>query len=146
MSLQDSKGLAQPLRVLIVDDEPITRSLVAKKVALLNVETCEAEDGAAAWQVLHDQDIHLAIIDLEMPHLDGFELLQCMRGHPRTRHIPAIVLTWREDKKSIERALSAGATSFLAKPLNWTLFGDHIRHVMGVARMAEAARAVSQVA
>lgn len=132
--MSNDEGVSRPAvpHVLVVDDEEITRSLVVSKVALLRVATLEAADGSEAWRVMLQRDISLAIVDLEMPNLDGVELLRCMRGHPRTRHIPVIVLTWRDDKSAIESALAAGATSYLTKPLNWALFGDHIRHVLGI--------------
>ncbi len=120
--------------VLIVDDESMTRSLVSKKVALLKANAIEAEDGVEAWELLQKNSVRLAIVDLEMPNMDGFELLQRMRSNPRTQQIPAIVLTSHEDTASIEEALAAGATSYLQKPLNWGLFGDHIALILRLSQ------------
>ena len=131
-----------PIRVLVADDEPITRFLTASKLARLNGHVLEAEDGLSAWDLLLSQPCQLAVIDLEMPKLDGFGLIQCVRGHPKTRHLPIVVLTSRDDKEAIERALIAGATSYLIKPLNWKLFGHHIGHLLELGR--EAVRGVRE--
>ncbi|HZA02405.1 MAG TPA: response regulator [Hyphomicrobiaceae bacterium] len=132
----------EPIRVLVADDEPITRFLTASKLARLNGHVLEAEDGLSAWDLLLSQPCQLAVIDLEMPKLDGFGLIQCVRGHPNTKHLPIVVLTSRDDKEAIERALIAGATSYLIKPLNWKLFGHHIGHLLELGR--EAARGVRE--
>lgn len=120
--------------VLIVDDDAITRTLVAEKIANLDVHTAEAEDGEKAWELLKTQSYDLAIIDLEMPNMDGFELIQIMRSNPLTSRIPVIVLTGREDRPAIEQVLLAGATSYLPKPLNWAAFGTHIADVLEASK------------
>src|SRR5205814_2078537 len=67
---------------------------------------------------------------------NGVELIKDMRGHPALKHIPIIVLTANESRGGLENALTAGATSFLLKPLNWSAFGEHIRHVLELAYRA----------
>ena len=57
-----------------------------------------------------------------MPELDGFELISHLRNDPRTVDLPVIVVTGRHDKQAIEDAFSSGATTFVTKPVNWTLF------------------------
>ena len=118
--------------VLVVDDEPVERTVVSVRVAALGATVEEADDGATALRALLDGDFSAAIIDLEMPGLDGFELIGCIRGHPKLRHMPIIVLSGREDVRSVQNALQAGATSYLIKPLNWLAFGDHIRSTLGL--------------
>lgn len=116
--------------VLVADDDTFSRAMAMSKVAALDVNLLEAEDGDKAMTILQDTKVDLVIVDLEMPVVDGFMLLGCVRGHPRLKHIPVVVLTGREDREAMAQALSAGATSFLHKPLNWTAFGDHIRHLI----------------
>jgi CheY-like chemotaxis protein len=127
MTGQDS---ASRPTVLVADDDAFSRSMAVGRLASLNVTVLEAEDGDQAVGLLQTTKIDLAIVDLEMPVVDGFMLLGVIRGHPRLRHIPVVVLTGREDREAMAKALSSGATSFLQKPLNWTAFGDHIRHLI----------------
>ncbi len=121
--------------VLVVDDDPFSRTVVARKLkALANV--IEAEDGHDALCRMQGVRIDLAIVDLEMPRFNGLDLIKCMRGMPSLKHIPIIVLTANETRGGLEGALMGGATSFLLKPLNWSAFGEHIRHVLELAYRA----------
>jgi CheY-like chemotaxis protein len=117
-------------RVLIVDDDPFARVVVSKRIEQLGAEVVRAADGVEALDVLKSGTFDLAVVDLEMPRLDGYELLGCIRGLPVLKHLPVIVLTGRDDRASLERALTCGATSLLIKPLNWLAFSAHIEHLM----------------
>lgn len=121
------RGLAS---VLVVDDEVITRSLLVSKFAQQNVKATEAEDGEQAIKILEAKAFDLAIVDLEMPNVDGYELLQIMRANPRTADMPVVVLSCREDKPAIDGAIAAGATSYMAKPIDWKTFGEHVARAM----------------
>src|SRR5262249_44261188 len=132
---QESGGIMRRPSVLIVDDDAFSRSVVAKKVAML-ADVVDAEDGFDGLAHLQSRAFDLAIVDLEMPNFDGFDLIKAVRGHPALKHIPIIVLTANESRSALEGALTAGATSFLLKPLNWRAFGEHIRHVMELAYRA----------
>ena len=129
---QEQAPLAAAARpvVLVADDDAFSRGMAVSRLNALDVTVVEAENGEKAMHLLQEKKIDLAIIDLEMPVIDGFMLLGCIRGHPRLKHIPVVVLTGREDREAMAQALSNGATSFLQKPLNWTAFGDHIRHLI----------------
>ena len=116
--------------VLVVDDDQFSRTMAASRLATLDVHLVEAVNGDDAMAMLRHLNVDLAIVDLEMPGSDGFALLGCIRGHPRLKHIPVVVLTGREDREAMVQALSNGATSFLQKPLNWAAFRDHIRHLI----------------
>ena len=130
-------------RVLIVDDDPFSRTAVAKKVQQLRATTLEAEDGMKAFAFLRREQIDLAIIDLEMPVMNGLELLGCIRGAPRLKHLPVLVLTAAEDRVSLERALQCGATSLMIKPLNWAAFSSHIEHILFLSMAGRALSAQS---
>jgi diguanylate cyclase (GGDEF)-like protein len=121
--------------VLVVDDDAFSRAVVSRKVAKLS-DVVEAEDGLEALARMQSTVFDLAIIDLEMPNFNGLDLIRCVRGHPTLKHIPIIVLTGNESRSALEGALTAGATSFLLKPLNWSAFGEHICHVLHLAYRA----------
>jgi CheY-like chemotaxis protein len=123
-------------RVLIVDDDPFARVVVAKRIEQLGADVVRAADGVEALDALKSGTFDLAVVDLEMPRLDGYELLGCIRGLPMLKHLPVIVLTGRDDRASLERALTCGATSFLIKPLNWLAFSAHIEHLMHLSKAA----------
>ncbi len=128
----------KPLRVLVADDDPIVRSLIRSKIGVAG-DVVEAADGLEAWQLISKEVFQLALVDLEMPNLDGFTLIQCIRSHPATRHIPIIVVTCRNDHSALQRALEAGASSYMTKPLTWSMFNAHVKHLLRLSATAEAA-------
>lgn len=139
---QSSNSVAiRTCRVLVVDDDPIMRAVVPKRLLRLNCTSELAEDGRAAWDLARAKDFDLAIVDLDMPNIDGLTLIQCLRAFPATRHIPIVVCTTREDSADMQNALAAGASSYLLKPVNWPLFEPHIAQLLAASRAAKDARA-----
>lgn len=132
-------------RALIADDDPIMRSLMRARLALLVDEVVEAVDGIEAWQRLTSEAFNVAIVDLNMPNINGTTLIQCVRGHPRTRHMPIVVVTSCSDRSSIDQTMAAGASAFMTKPLAWNVFTSHIEHLMRMSTAsAQAERGLSR--
>jgi signal transduction histidine kinase len=117
-------------RVLAVDDDSILLEVMTQQFAALGWDVAAAENGRAALAVLARENLDLAVIDLSMPELDGFGLLQQLRQNPRTGDLPAIVCTSHNDSEAVERAYRLGASSFLTKPINWPQFLHHAQFVM----------------
>ena len=134
----------KPVRVLVADDDAVFRSLVASNLAGRTDVVREAEDGQRAWELLLGETFELALIDLSMPGIDGFALIRCIRSHPRTRHLPIVVVTSTADPAAVKRALEAGATSFPTKPINWNLFGHHIDYLIRVEQSSAVERTTKQ--
>ncbi len=131
----------EPIRVLIADDDPVMRSLVGANLTERVGAVTEAADGQEAWTLLLERTFDLALIDLSMPGIDGFTLIRCMRAHPRTQHMPIVVITSSTDQDAVSHAFEAGATSFLTKPVNWALFGHHIDYLVRSSQVSSVARA-----
>jgi signal transduction histidine kinase len=98
-------------------------------------ELAVAADGEAALAAIRRNPPDLLLLDLQMPKVDGFEVLRTLRGEEATRRLPVIVITGREDVIAIDRAFAEGATSFLVKPINWRLLAYQIRFVHRSHRM-----------
>ena len=146
MPAQHKTNARDPLRILVADDDPILRSLMRARLVRFNGQAVDAEDGLAAWTLLSSQTFDIAIVDLGMPNLDGISLIQCMRGHPRTRHMPIIVVTSHDDRASIDRAFAVGASAFLIKPVVWSTFEHHIGFLLRLVETARDARTAAQQA
>lgn len=131
--------LDEPATILFVDDDPILREFADVHLSSDMAKLVMAPDGVAALELLQTHRVDLALVDLEMPRMDGFDLLAHLRADPRWRDLPVIVETGREDTAAIDRAFHLGATSFVVKPLNWRLLSYQLRFVLRAAR-AEAAR------
>ena len=119
-------------KVLVVDDEAITRSIVNVKIRVIGADVSEAEDGTTALSLLGAKRFDLVIVDLDMPKMTGIELISRIRNELQLKHLPIVVLTGSEIKTALNAALLAGATSFMQKPLNWSCFGPHIRHLLRI--------------
>ncbi len=129
--------LDEKARLLFVDDDPILREFARVNLASESCSVEVAADGVEALERIAEQPFDLLLVDLEMPRMDGFELLERLRADPRTAHLPIVVETGREDVTAIDRAFRMGATSFVSKPLNWRLLSYQLRFVLRASR-AEA--------
>jgi DNA-binding response OmpR family regulator len=121
--LQDS------VRILFVDDDPILREFAIVNLASEQATVETAQDGHAALAAIAAATPDIVLLDLEMPNLDGFGVLEALRADPRWQGLPVIVVTGREDVEAVDRAFAAGATSFVVKPLNWRLLSHQVRYV-----------------
>lgn len=122
--------LDEPARILVADDDPILREFACVHLATPDVSLDTAGDGAEALEKLQAEPYDLVLVDLDMPVMDGFELIARMRADETLRHVPVVVVTGREDMAAIDRAFQAGATSFVVKPLNWRLLSYQLRYVL----------------
>jgi DNA-binding response OmpR family regulator len=122
--------LQEATRILFADDDPIMREFASVHLATDKAEISLAADGVEALARIAIERPDILLLDLEMPNLDGFEVLGRLRADPATRDLPVIVVTGREDVVAIDRAFEAGATSFLVKPINWRLLSYQIRYVL----------------
>jgi CheY-like chemotaxis protein len=133
--------LSGKLSILAVDDDPIQREF---SVVYLSTPTAEVHVAASAEEglaVLETRRIDLALVDVEMPGMDGLEMVRRLRADPRFADLPVMVVTGREDVASIDRAYDAGATAFMAKPVNWRILAYHLRFLARTsAAIREAAR------
>ena len=110
--------MSRPVNVLIVDD--VAQNIVALEALLARpgVALLAASSGAQALDLLLAHEVALALLDVQMPEMDGFELAELMRGTERTRHIPIIFLTaGARDAGRLFRGYEAGAVDFLFKPI-----------------------------
>ncbi len=124
-------------RLLVADDDPILREFAIANLSTPEVDVEVAEDGVAAWDILQDGQFDIALIDLDMPRMDGFELIERIRWDEALKHLPIVVVTGREDMVAVDRAFGLGATSFVVKPLNWRLLLHQLAYVLKNSR-AEA--------
>ena len=121
--------LDEPMELLFVDDDPILREFALVQLATDMATVRLAEDGCAALNMIRGHPPSLVILDIEMPQMDGFQVLAALRADPATADLPVIVCTGREDVLAIDRAFQAGASSFVVKPINWRLLTHQIRYV-----------------
>jgi uncharacterized protein (TIGR02266 family) len=134
-----TKAVDKGFRVLIVEDNPHIvemYSYVLKKLASqelkgqVPLEVHFAGDGHAALQLLHDTTFNLVMTDLYMPVMDGFALVERIRGDETLRAIPVVAIS--ADKDSQERALKSGVDIFLKKPVRFAEVLETVKRLLHI--------------
>jgi two-component system sensor histidine kinase/response regulator len=118
--MSDTRAAAVPdINVLVVDDIEQNRLAMKALIERPGVRVLNAASGVEALELLLDHEVALALLDVQMPEMDGFELAQLMRGSERTRAVPIIFVTAAPiDTQRSFRGYEAGAVDFLYKPLD----------------------------
>jgi len=103
--------------ILIVEDSATTRSLIRAVIDELGeYETVEAGSGFEALKMLPQQDYDLIVTDINMPDINGLELINFVRNNPRYNHLPIIIVSTERSKEDKKRGMALGATAYVTKP------------------------------
>jgi len=119
--------------VLVVDDSPTVRRMLEWTLKPSGFRILHAADGIHALEILRAETVDLAIVDLNMPRMDGIELIRSVRGDEKLKQLPIILLTTENREEDRQAALEAGANLFLAKPSAPTLLRTKAESFLGVA-------------
>lgn len=107
----------KPSTILIVDDSAAMRSLLAATLETLGqVKIVQAANGFEALRVLPREQIDLILTDINMPDINGLELLSFVRNNPLYHKLPVVIISTEGSRQDIERGLSLGANDYLVKP------------------------------
>lgn len=131
-----------PGRVLIVDDDPMMREVLARRLRRLGHIILEAEDGLQALETLRAEPVDLVLTDLRMPGMNGTELLERLQADPALREVPAIMISGAEDSGEVIRAIELGAEDFLPKPFDPTLLRARVGASLEKKRLRDHQRAL----
>jgi putative two-component system response regulator len=134
-----------PARILIVDDQPLTRELMTLVVHAQGHKSLIATNGAEALAIAEKRVLDLVILDLVMPGMDGFELTRRIRAGERSRNVPIIVVSVLEDKESRINALAAGADDFLTKPVDRLELKVRVQNLLRIKRFQDELAAQNAV-
>ena len=103
--------------IMTVDDSAAMRQMVSFTLKQGGYEVIEAVDGVDAWSKIGAADkVHLLVTDLNMPKMDGIELIRKVRSDPRFRYVPIIMLTTESQISKKQEGKVAGATGWIVKP------------------------------
>ncbi len=103
-------------KILIVDDEEVIRKFLRINLVKWGYEVKEAVDGVEAMEQLSKDNFDLLISDIMMPNKDGWEVLREMRSNPKTKDIPVIVLTGKNEDTAMFKGYDLGANYYMTKP------------------------------
>jgi chemosensory pili system protein ChpA (sensor histidine kinase/response regulator) len=109
-------GVPRRPLVLVVDDSITVRKVSERLLSAHGMDVALARDGYEALSLLEEQCPDVVLLDVEMPHMDGYELAQRLRGDPRHQHLPIIMVTSRAGAKHREQAARSGVDVYIGKP------------------------------
>lgn len=107
-----------PKKILAVDDERHIVRLVQVNLQRAGYEVVTAFDGKEALEKIKSENPDLVVLDVMMPYMDGFEVLQTLRKDPATRELPVIMLTAKAQDADVFRGWQSGVDCYLTKPFN----------------------------
>jgi two-component system sensor histidine kinase/response regulator len=138
---------ARPLRVLVAEDNAINRTLVVRLLQKRGHRTTVARNGREALAALEREAFDVALMDVQMPELDGFETTAEIRARERTsgRHLPVVAMTAHAMKGDRERCLAAGMDGYVSKPIDGRKLYEVIERTASAQAVGHAGGAVVDV-
>lgn len=119
--------------ILIVEDSATTSALIRAVIDELgDFETVEASSGFEALKLLPQQEYSLIITDINMPDINGLELISFIRNNPRYNQIPIVIVSTESSEEDKKRGMALGATAYVTKPFKSGELQEIIRKTIGV--------------
>jgi diguanylate cyclase (GGDEF)-like protein len=137
---QLNDGSATRLNALIADDDTGIQLTLSALLEQKGYVVTAVGNGVDAVAALSGNDFSIVLLDIRMPQMDGFEACKSIRELENGKNVPILMLTGQDDNESIKRSFEAGATDFVAKPINFALMGFRIDYILRAANVAEELR------
>lgn len=133
-----------PGHFLIVDDNKVNRLLMSRSVELLGHKAATAENGKIAMNLLAEGNYDVLLLDIEMPEMDGFEVLEALKADPKLRDLPIIVTSSLEGMENIVRCIELGAQDYIPKPVNKVLLQARLNACLERKRLQDEQKRLLQ--
>lgn len=117
-------------RILLVEDHEISRQLLSDYLSCLGYQVLAIADGKAFFWALSSFQPDLILLDLKIPHLDGYSILKELQALPIAQQVPIIVVSAYAFKSDQQRAFSLGAKKYFVKPINLSQLRDAIQEIL----------------
>ena len=119
------------LKFLIVDDFSTMRRIVRGLLKEMGcIDAHEAEDGAVALTMLKAQTFDVVVCDINMPNMNGFELLKAVKADPALKHLPILMVTAEARKEDIVLAAQSGAAGYIVKPFTKATLEEKVQKIL----------------
>jgi adenylate cyclase len=126
--------------LLVVDDNRVNRLLLGRALEQLGHGVRFAENGRQGLEVLRMQTVDLVLLDIEMPEMDGYQVLAAVAADPHLRDVPVVMMSSVEEVDSVARCIEMGAEDYLFKPVNPVLLSARIRASLEKKRLRDQQR------
>lgn len=118
------------MKIMVVDDCQTTRKLLGHYLRSKGYSVVFAENGLDALEKLAATPVNLIVTDLNMPYMDGIELVKTLRADPAFSDMPILMVTTEEDDTEREKAVNAGTNGYLVKPVNAEAITRKIKDIL----------------
>ncbi len=105
------------ITILIVDDIPLNVLLIQKMLGKYHYNLLTANDGKAALDTIASKEVDLVLLDLMMPVMDGYEVIERLRADEATKDLPIVILSALNSNDDVKRGFDLGANDFITKPI-----------------------------
>lgn len=119
--------LLKKKKILVVDDDKSMLKIIEARLKHANYEVELAQNGEEAIDAMSKKQPKLVLLDIVMPGLDGFQVLEMMKKNRRTRRIPVIMITSKADDQAVKRAITMGARDYIVKPFSPAVMLEKVR-------------------
>ena len=130
---------APPARILAIDDDATARALMRAALRKAGFDVILAESGEAGLRTFQGGAFDMVMLDVDMPGMSGHEVCRTLRAAADPL-LPIVMVTGMDDVASVEHAYQAGATDFIAKPINWALLGHRVKYLLRGQQTLQALR------
>ena len=129
--------MTEQASVLVVDDDPVNRSMLSRSLEEDGHRVTTSQDGTSALGLVGTESFDVILLDVLMPGLDGYEVLERLKADPKVRHIPVVMVTAVDDIESAVRCIELGADDYLSKPIDPVLLRARINAGLNKKRLHE---------
>lgn len=123
--------------ILVVDDNEMNRDMLSRRLQRQGYKIVLAEDGERALDILRQQTFDLVMLDIMMPKMNGYEVLEHLKADPQLYHIPVIMISAVDDLDSVVKCIEMGAEDYLFKPFNPVLLKARVTATLEKRRLHE---------
>lgn len=128
--------------ILVVDDNPINRDILRQRLGRQGHHVMAAENGMRALALLEERAFDLILLDILMPEMNGYQVLQEIKTHPKWREVPVIMISALDELDSVVHCIELGADDYLPKPFNPVLLQARIESSLEKKRLRDQQRAL----
>jgi len=118
------------MKILVVDDDKTTRKILGLYLKAKGYEVEYAENGIDAMEKLGTAQVNMVMTDLNMPYMDGLELIRTIRADEAHGHLPILMVTTEADEEEKRKAMEAGANGYLVKPVSADMVTSNIKEIL----------------
>ncbi|MGR8981160.1 MAG: response regulator [Gammaproteobacteria bacterium] len=136
-SREEHRGCSKAASILVVDDNDDNRNILSRKLARQGHRITMAESGRRALEWLRRAPFDMVLLDIMMPGMDGYEVLDNIKSDPNLRPIPVVIISANKDMDNVVKGIEKGAEDYLSKPFNPTLLRARIGAILEKKRLRE---------